>query len=69
MMCVNEDMFGVFFCPVEKKKKLYKYYKKTVLCLIEVICEDLCKRYCMGCFFFGSPSLTHSCLLHRDDKI
>ena len=37
--------------------------------LIEVICEDLCKRYCMGCFFFSSPGLTHSCLLHRDAKI
>ena len=37
--------------------------------LIEVICIDLCKKYCTECYFFGSPSLTHSCLLHRDDKI
>ena len=59
---------GILFCPVEKKKKLNKYYKKTVLSLIEVICIDLCKKYCTGCFF-GSPSSTHSCLLHRDDKI
>ena len=29
----------------------------------------MCKKYCTGCFFIGSLPLTHSCLLHRDDKI
>ena len=58
------------FCPVKKrKKKLDKYYRETFISLIEIICKDLCKNYCVGCFFFGSPALTHSCLLHRDDKI
>ena len=62
--------FNLSFCPLaRKKKKLYKYYKKTHVNLIEVICADLCKKCCTGCFFIGSPPLSHSCLLHRDDKI
>ena len=61
---------NVSFCPAKKrKKKLDKYYRQTFVSLIKVICEDLCKKYCTGCFFFYAPALTHSCLLHEDDKI
>ena len=53
----------------ERKKKPYKYYKKAHVNLMTTICSDLCKKYCIGCFFFGSPSLCHSCLLPDDEKI
>ena len=58
------------FCPVKKrKKKLRKYYKNAYINLIEQVCEDLSKKYCVGCMYFSSPGFSHSCLLHRNDKI
>ena len=58
------------FCPQKKRKeKLRKYYKIAYVNLIEQVCEDLCKKYCVGCMYFSSPKFSHSCLMHRDDKI
>ena len=58
------------FCPQKKRKeKLRKYYKIAYVNLIEQVCEDLCKKYCVGCMYFSSPGFSHTCLMHRDDKI